>query len=173
MHLDSNEADMSEKAIVRRLRETAAAARIGEVTPPASLFDDAADEIARLAALPPLRAREEIARAAFAVLVRDGLTPDEADHYWKMGYWPNDRETAFKIADAILSSTAGQEWRDREAMIREFIRRQKEKLETIQGATQYRNGYGDALDAFTRVLDAFPAPPVAGPIVAEKSEVKS
>jgi vacuolar-type H+-ATPase subunit E/Vma4 len=146
---------MSEKAIVRRLRETAAAARIGEVTPPASLFDDAADEIARLAALPPLRAREEIARA-----LAKPITGFPFDMLLE-----EQQAELLKAADAVcaLSRTAGQEWRDREAMIREFIRRQKEKLETIQGATQYRNGYGSALDAFTRVLDALPAPPVAEP----------
>lgn len=35
-------------SLVKRLRDTGAAARIGEVTPPAELFTEAADEIERL-----------------------------------------------------------------------------------------------------------------------------
>jgi hypothetical protein len=70
-----------------------------------------------------------------------------------------------------LSRTAGQEWRDRETMIREFIHRQGEKLRTIEGSIAWRNGYGAALDAMTRVLDAVPAQPVAEPIVAGAGDV--
>lgn len=42
--------------------------------------------------------------------------------------------------------------------MREFIRRQGDKLRTIEGSIAWRNGYGAALDSMSRVLDALEEP---------------
>jgi hypothetical protein len=123
----------------------------------------------KTAALPPLRAREEIARA-----LAKPITGFPFDMLLE-----EQQAELLKAADAVcaLSSTAGQEWRDISAI------RSALTPFAVAGASlsAAHNDLHGALAQLTiahlkeaaTAIGLLPAPPVAEPIVAEKSEVKS
>jgi hypothetical protein len=129
------------------------------------------------AALPPLRAREEIARA-----IREALTPayEEREE-------PTDADH-LKAADAVLalSHTAGQEWRDINSAKKVYAHEIAMTLCEVDGhdpddeapltemcddanmPVPWWMVYVEYAEALLDKFTILPAPPVAEPIVADK-----
>jgi hypothetical protein len=131
-------------------------------------------------ALPPLRAREEIARI-IADELGEPFDALPAEPHFDTDYCQDD---FLRCADALLSSTAGQEWRDistEEKSHAELLAEARAAVERLVDWCDFNEvkwtGWGDqivpqgAIDMTAearRIRDAFPAPPVAEPIVVEK-----
>jgi hypothetical protein len=137
----------------------------------------ALDEIARLkaAALLPLRAREEIAR------IIDPVAFEIQGTWMELPSNAESRQTALQKADAILSSTAGQEWRDissappyssPNARVWVIGGRYTKPATVVPDGEYWRSLKGDLKLLPTRWAPCdpppLPAPPVAEPLLAEK-----